>query len=746
MSMEQAFQTFIEESYELLQEMEDSLLGLEQTEDSSEAIDSIFRAVHTVKGSSGLFGLYSIVGFTHLVESILDQVRAGETNLEEKLVSLLLDCKDYVGHQIDSIEDGEVTFTAEDRETEAELVNRLRDFLDPPEIADTYIAELNSNSEAGQSVTVKNSDETTGSVDVVNKDGVESQNWHISVHFTEDVLRNGMDPLSFIRYLKTIGTIENIVTLFDCMPYTVVMDPESCYLGFEINFNSDADKATIEEAFEFVKDDCQLRIIPPHARIEEFIEMIEALSNEELKLGEILVRCGTLTERELGDVLSIQQQAGTHPESRALLGQLLVEDGLADPEVVQAALEKQSQIKKSNEIRNQSVRVDAGKLDTLINLIGELVIAGASIESEIRSTGIDSLNEAALPMVRLIEEVRDGALNLRMVQIGDTFNRFQRVVRDVSKDLGKTIALNISGGDTELDKSVIEKITDPLTHLVRNAIDHGIESPEVRATANKSEVGQVHLNAYHDSGAIVIEVSDDGGGLNSEKILAKAYEKGLVADNVELSEKEIFQLIFEPGFSTASAVSNISGRGVGMDVVRRNIEALRGSIEIDSEVGEGTIIRIRLPLTLAIIDGFMMGVGDAAYVVPLDFVEECIELTGDDRLNNLGRDFINLRGEALPFIRLRELFRETGNQEKRENIVVVRYGSQKAGFVVDRLMGEFQTVIKPLGQVFQNLKGISGSTILGSGEVALILDAPALIQMAEKQDAKIADRFRAALH
>lgn len=745
MSMEQAFQTFIEESHELLQEMEDSLLGLEQSENQGDAVDSVFRAIHTIKGSSGLFGLYSIVGFTHLVESLLDQVRAGDTDLNEKLVSLMLDCKDYVERQIDSIDNGETRLTLEDRKLETSLVTRLRDFLDPPEIADTYIADL-SKENSNKNIISQSKESENNAVDVLNSSGVESQNWHISVHFYEDVLRNGMDPLSFIRYLKTIGTIENIVTLFDCMPYTIVMDPESCYLGFEINFNSDVDKATIEEAFEFVKEDCQLRIIPPHARIEEYIEIIEALSNEELKLGEILVHCGTLTERELDQVLSIQKNSEADNESRPLLGQLLVEDGLADPQVVKAALEKQCQIKTGKEIRSQSVRVDAGKLDTLINLIGELVIAGASIESEIRSACIDSLNEAALPMVRLIEEVRDSALNLRMVQIGDTFNRFQRVVRDVSKDLGKTIELNISGAETELDKSVIEKITDPLTHLVRNAIDHGIESPEKRAETGKPPVGQLTLNAYHDSGAIVIEVADDGGGLNSELILAKAYEKGLVADNVELSDKEIYQLIFEAGFSTASKVSNISGRGVGMDVVRRNIEALRGSIEIDSELGQGTMIRIRLPLTLAIIDGFMMGVGDAAYVVPLDCVEECIELTSNEHFNGQDRNFINLRGEALPFIRLRELFRETGKHEKRENIVVVRYGSQKAGFVVDRLMGEFQTVIKPLGTVFQNLKGISGSTILGSGEVALILDAPALIQMAEKQDSAMVDRFRASMH
>jgi two-component system chemotaxis sensor kinase CheA len=323
-----------------------------------------------------------------------------------------------------------------------------------------------------------------------------------------------------------------------------------------------------------------------------------------------------------------------------------------------------------------------------------------------------------------------------MVQIGETFNRFQRVVRDVSKELGKSIDLEIHGGDAELDKTVVEKISDPLMHLVRNSIDHGIESPQLRQERGKPETGVLQLNAYHESGSIVIEVSDDGGGLNTPKILAKARANGLVPAEAELSEHEICQLIFEPGFSTADKLSNISGRGVGMDVVRRNIEALRGSIEIDSTYTVGTTMRIRLPLTLAIIDGFMMKVGGSSYVVPLDIVEECLEMDAASR-SDQERHYINLRGEALPFIRLGEYFSQTSEKLRRENIVIIKYGSWKAGLVVDELVGEFQTVIKPLGSLFNHLAGISGSTILGSGEVALILDAPALIQQAIHGDNKL---------
>jgi two-component system chemotaxis sensor kinase CheA len=327
---------------------------------------------------------------------------------------------------------------------------------------------------------------------------------------------------------------------------------------------------------------------------------------------------------------------------------------------------------------------------------------------------------------RLVENIRDAALQLRMVQIGETFNRFNRVVRDASRDMEKDIELVITGGETELDKSVVEKLGDPLMHLVRNAIDHGIEPTALRAERDKPAQGQVRLNAFHDSGSIVIEVSDDGGGLPRERIRRKAIEKGLIDENAALTDDEIVNLIFEAGFSTADQVTNISGRGVGMDVVRRNIQSLRGSVDVRTIEGEGSTFTIRLPLTLAIIDGFLTGVGSAAYVVPLDSVVECIELQDIAA----DRNFLNLRGEVLPLVRLREMFEVDGAPPVRQNVVVVQYAGHKAGLVVDALLGEFQTVIKPLGALFRNIRGIGGSTILGTGEVALILDVPALANIA----------------
>jgi two-component system chemotaxis sensor kinase CheA len=317
-----------------------------------------------------------------------------------------------------------------------------------------------------------------------------------------------------------------------------------------------------------------------------------------------------------------------------------------------------------------------------------------------------------------------------MIQIGSVFSRFNRVVRDVAKELGKDINLSINGSETELDKTLVERITDPLTHLVRNAIDHGIESQEERIKAGKSAVGEVSLNAYHDSGSIVIEVSDDGGGLNRDKIHQKAVERGLLTGSESLSDQDIFNLIFEPGFTTASAVTNLSGRGVGMDVVKRNITALRGTIDLQSRENEGIKVVLRLPLTLAIIDGFLVTVNEDKYVIPLDMVVECVDLRRVEFQATAQRNYVNLRGRVLPFVRLRELFGCAAPSVDKENLVVCEYAGQRAGIVVDGLLGEYQTVIKPLSQMFSKLEGIGGSTILGSGEVALILDIPAAVRAA----------------
>lgn len=704
MDMSQVLPTFIAESHELLEAMEAALLGVQNSEAPADAVDEIFRAAHTIKGSAGLFGLDDIVAFTHVAESVLDRLREGELRIDNAMVALLLACGDHIRLLVDAVAKGRAPADPEMAARAAPLLRQLEAYLEP------------SASGASGRVTTLVLPDAPALRRLPQQPGDDV--WHISLRFGRDVLRNGMDPLSFIRYLGTFGEIAGILTLTDAMPSLDEMDAESCYLGFEIAFKSTADKAAIEGAFEFVLDDCTLRIVPPHSRVDAYIELIEALPEENAKLGEMLVRCGTLTAHELHEALATQAR----DKAAMPIGEVLVEQGRVSPQVVEAALDKQKRTRDSKAQENQSIRIDADKLDHLINLVGELIIASAGASLLARRTNSAELNERHSVLSSLVESVRDTALQLRMVKIGATFTRFQRVVHDVSRELGKDITLLIKGEDTELDKTVVEKIGDPLTHLVRNAIDHGIDSPALRAQRGKPAQGTVELNAYHDSGSIVIEVSDDGGGLDRDRILAKALERGLIESGRVLSDSEIYALVFEPGFSTAEQVTNLSGRGVGMDVVKRNIAALRGSVGIDSRPGLGTTVTVRLPLTLAIIDGFQVAVGKSVFVVPLDMVDECVEFSAED-----GRDYTDLRGQVLPFIRLRAHFDLPGQAAMRENIVVVRHANQKFGIVVDSLLGEAQTVIKPLSKLFSHVKGISGSSILGSGDVALILDVPALM-------------------
>ncbi len=722
MDMEQALQTFLAESRELLQAMEEGLLNLESQPDDTEAIGAVFRAAHTIKGSAGLFGLDDIVAFTHVAENLLDKVRSGSVPIDANLIAVLLESGDHIGALVDHVEAHRDILDEAARRNGEALLNNLRGFLGAPPQAQVMPAAQAPLEQR------QNEFQSCGG------GPVGSDSWHISLRFGHDVLKNGMDPQSFIRYLATLGEISSITTLPDAIPPAENMDPESCYLGFEIDLRSTADKATIEGVFEFVRDECNLRILPPHSRIGEYIQLISELPEDKERLGEILINSGVITQKERDEMLLCQSMRVADDDDAAPhdliapLGELLVREGMVQKEVVDAALEKQKLVRDHKAQESKYIRVHADKLDSLINLVGELVITSASAGLQAKQLRNAPLLETTSTMARLVEEIRDDALQLRMVQIGETFSRFHRVVRDVGKELGKEIALEIGGAETELDKSVVEKIGDPLMHLVRNSMDHGIEPAEVRLSRGKPAKGTVRLNAFHESGSIVIEVGDDGGGLKRQRILAKALEKGLVTPNQNLSDKEVYNLIFEAGFSTADAVTNLSGRGVGMDVVRRNIEALRGTVEIDSSEGLGTTMRIRLPLTLAIIDGFMMGVGRETYVAPLDMVRECLELTPAQRLETRTHNYIDLRGNILPVIRLRDHFGCEGKPGKRENVVVVQYAGQRAGLVVDALMGEYQTVIKPLGKLFGNLKGIGGSTILGSGEVALLLDVPALIQ------------------
>lgn len=751
MSMDDVKQIFGQEADELLVEMEDALLAMEDNPNDKELINSLFRAMHTIKGAAGIFNFMHIVEFTHPIETEVDKLRTGELSVTSELIATLLKCKDHtlalVEHAIAGEEDlteklklqGDNILQAFDAITSASLPSHQEDAKDLS--SDSIPDESHQDSESTYATSAHNvalSESSSNSTDRLTEDsskGADAENgcWVISLHFKENALRNGLDPLSFIRYLSQLGEISDILTVTDNIPSLEDGDFEGCYLQYRIVFNGDSSRAQIEEVFEFAQDDCDVLIIPSRAKVDEYLQTIESLNLEESeKLGEILVNTGAITRKELDKALGVQSAYNKAPDEadKKRIGDILVEQKSVDKPVVEMAQKKQQQVRE----QAQSIRVDADKLGQLINLVGELVTSSAAMKIMVNKYHMRDATEVVAGVEHLVEEIRDTALQLRMVQIGETFSRFRRVTRDVSKDLGKEIELLISGGESELDKTVVEKINDPLTHLVRNALDHGIEMPDERIAKGKPAQGTVKLNAFHDSGHIVIEVIDDGAGLDPEKIRAKAERLGIISPEQNLSRAETFRLIFEAGLSTKAEASNLSGRGVGMDVVRQNIEALRGSIELDSEIGAGTRVTINLPLTLAIIDGFMVGAGTERYVIPLSMVEECVEMDSSEWTEDKNRHFINLRGEVMPFLRLKEFFKcDDEKSNKRESLVVVKFGRYKAGFVVDRLFGEQQTVIKPLGALFQHLKGVSGATLLGTGHIALILDVQGLLQIASSQ-------------
>lgn len=706
--MDELLTVFVHEAHEKLDEMEAGLLAIEQGDADPETLNAVFRAAHTVKGSSGVVEISAIERFTHVLENLLDQLRDGLVDSTPALIGLILAACDHIRALLENIPQLQSGQGGELEEKGSALAAQLSACL--------HRAQAVPDGEPAAAQAEDSPGDAAG-------DCSASDNWHLSVRFGAGILCQGMDPASFLRQLGAIGNIRHLSTLLDTMPDADDMDAEACYLGFEIALADAPDQASIARVFTFIEDECTLHIIPPRSPVSRYLALIDALP--EASIGDILLQSGALSRQQLDSARQQASVPASPPDSAPASASVS-----NDAANVQAA----SGDKRAPE-SSRLIRVQADKLDRLIDLVGELVIAGASAQLLARQSGQSTLAETTATLSRLVEDVRGTALQLRMVTIGETFNRFQRVVRDTARDTGKDITLALHGGDTELDKSVVERLADPLLHLVRNAIDHGIESTAARLASGKLAAGTVTLNAFHDSGNVVIEISDDGGGLNTERIRAKAIERGLIDAAATLSDQEIHHLIFEPGFSTAEQVTNLSGRGVGMDVVKKNITALRGSIEVYSSPQQGSRFVLRLPLTLAIIDGFLVGVQGASYVIPLVNVVECLELKPEETLGNV----LHLRGSALPFLRLRDMFGISEHAPRRENVVVVQAAGQRAGIVVDQLQGEFQTVIKPLGQLFRHLRGVAGSTILGSGDVALILDVDALSRRAAQQES-------AALH
>lgn len=711
MNLDGALQTFFAEADDLLNSMEAALLRLDEGDKDPETINEIFRAAHTIKGSAGLFGLNDIVNFTHIVENVLDRARDGKISISSDLLSIFLPCRDHIAVLVENAR-SESTNDAECLAQGQALLDSLLPWLEPVAPAKGAVIPVATATKSSAG-------------------GAESDHeaWHISVRFGPDLLRNGMDPLSILRFLRTLGEITHIATITEHLPEFNTFDPEQLYLGFEITLVSNASQQQIEDAFMFVRDESDIKLIPPRSNIEAYVNLIKSLPENPQRLGEILVKSHAISFYELEAALATQKQQAKTTGAVGMLGDILVEDQSIPVEIVNAALDKQKKVsEKKSSSENRFIRVDAERLDVLINLIGELVINRQRVDLLSSKMGNPTLIEAVTSMGNFTEAIRDAALTLRMVPIGDTFQKFKRVVRDTAKSIGKEIELEIEGAETELDRSMVEKLNDPLMHIVRNAMDHGIESIAVRQTRGKPDGGTIKLTARHDAGNIVIGIHDDGGGLDVERIRKKAVANGILEEGIHLSRQELFQLIFHPGLSTAEQVTNLSGRGVGMDVVKRNIEELQGGIEIESELGVGTSFSIRLPLTLAIIDGFHVTAGHIDFIVPQNTILECVDLNSLSHVQ--GQNCVNLRGDQVPYIRLREIFSLQPKDHSREKIVVVQFGEKRAGIVVDELHGEIQTVVKPMGPIFQSLKGIGGSSLLGTGAVALILDIQQLITFA----------------
>ena len=700
--MEEAIATYREEASELLAELETSLLDLEETPDNEDLINRVFRAMHTIKGSGAMFGFDEIATFTHEVETVFDMVRNGKMTVTKRLLDLTLKSRDHISYLLGCPLGEKV-----DRSEGDEIIAGLRQLVPKPENTQKVSSEIPAMHLSP----------------ISEEELANESTWRIRFRPAHNILMCGTNPLSLINELRELGST-HVVAHMSEIPALDKLVGENCYIFWDIILTTTRGEDAIKDVFIFVEDDCDIKI--------QLIDKSGLIDREEgyKKLGYILVERGDLSPVEMQKVLMMQKR----------FGELLVEQGIVSPEKVESALIEQQHVKSVRKERSEtpplepaaSIRVPAERLDQLINLVGEMVTVQAHLTQVSMAGGDPTFVAISEEVERLTNELRDTALNIRMLPIGSTFSKFKRLVRDLSGELGKEIEMETFGAETELDKTVIEKLNDPLVHIIRNSIDHGIEMPEARRTAGKPSHGTVYLGAEHSGDSVLVTIRDDGAGLDRDAIRAKAVEKGLISATAEISDREIYAQIFAPGFSTAAKVTSVSGRGVGMDVVKRGIEGLRGSIRVDSVRGKGTTITLKIPLTLAIIDSLLVKIGKDHFVLPLASVEECVELTCEDVKNSHGRNLANVRGSIIPYIPLRQHFRITDQRPDIEQIVIADIHGTKVGFVVDHVVGEHQTVIKSLGKMYRDVKGVSGATILGDGTVALILDMGVLLQSVER--------------
>ncbi|MBU4261832.1 MAG: chemotaxis protein CheA [Proteobacteria bacterium] len=691
------------EAIEILDDLEAALLELEDLPDDMPLIDRIFRALHTIKGSGKMFGFDDIADFTHEIENIYDGVRSGKLKVSQDLISLTL--------------------------TSGDIIRRM---VHAEEVSPAERQAMISRFQGIQQGEEKLVDETAGiskaREEKILPEKKQSAIWRVRFKPGRNIFQTGSNLAPLFAELRELGE-STVVCHIQDVPGLAGLDPECCYLSWDIVLTTDRGEQAIRDVFIFVEDDSDIAIT--ELEDADSVGQIE----QHQRLGEILVEKGDIAQEKLAEILA----------HKPLIGQTLVQEKLVDQSSIKSALAEQQHIRKLSEKQKEiessdSVRVAANKLDTLVNLVGELVIVQARLSQHSAMSHEPMAVSIAEEVERLTTELRDNTMSLRMLPIGTTFSKFKRLVRDLSKELGKEIVLEMEGEETQLDKSVIEQLNDPLIHIIRNSIDHGIESPQARLAQGKDKTGVIMLSATQSGADVVISIADDGAGLDAAKIRAKARERGLIAAGEELSEEEVCQLVFEPGFSTAEVVSDVSGRGVGMDVVKRGVEALRGHIEISSRRNEGTKITIRLPLTLAIIDGLLVETGGEMYVIPQAAVIECFEQTREDIENAHGNNVINVWGQMMPYICLRQRFDIAGDIPQSRRVILCEANGRKAGLAVDRVIGNYQTVIKPVGEIYKNIECISGATILGDGTVALILDPVKLLK--EEQSVSLRDKIR----
>ncbi|WP_027358247.1 chemotaxis protein CheA [Desulforegula conservatrix] len=674
-----------EEANELLTELEASLLELEETPDDMELIGRVFRAMHTIKGSGAMFGFDDIAEFTHDVETFFDLVRAGEIHVTKQIINLTLQACD----QIRKMVEGETI----DKGRSEHILSGFREIMQKPSSHEEKPAEI------------------------IKEEKTREATYRIRFYPNPQILATGGNPLFLMDELKELGRCR-ITARPDRIPILENLDPITCQMGWDILLTTKNGVNEIRDVFIFVEDGSDISI--------EEIDSEDIEDDVEYRpLGQILVGRGEISSDGLNQILG----------EKVKIGELIVASRQAEPEAVESALVEQEYIrdirkKRQETVAASSIRVAADKLDKLVDLVGELVTVQARLTQKASVQNDSELVMIAEEVERLTADLRDNAMGIRMLPIGTTFSKFKRLVRDLSDELGKSIEMITEGGDTELDKTVIERLSDPLVHIIRNSIDHGIEQADIRKSTGKPAHGTVKLSAEHRGTNVLIKIKDDGAGLDAEAIKKKGIEKGLIDRDADLPEKEIFSLIFNPGFSTAKEITDVSGRGVGMDVVKKSIEALRGTIEIESVKGGGTTITLKLPLTLAIIDGLLVEIGTTSFVLPLSVVEECIELTSDTINKAHGRHMATLRGELVPYISLREFFGINSAHPDISQIAIAEVDGSRIGFVVDRVIGQHQTVIKSLGRVYRDVEGVSGATILGDGTIALMLDVNQLSQMA----------------